>query len=983
MELGSTEAQISVAVANWGLSSSYRDKFYTLPQDGLDSVNKKRLAQVLIECCPDYSFEDIDADHLEVGYTMTMTVNPVFKMALEYVIDEYGLSVRLPANGIRFDDTRYTLEGIEILPYMGVGLTDNGYTLFPDGSGTIFSFEKLMGMGSNMQLSANIYGADYAFQQINGNYEETVRYPVFGLKETQTITKDVTLPDGKTVTESYEQDRGFLAVVEEGESMMTLTNFSRTLAGENAGQLNGVKMTVQPRAKDSFSLDDTAAGGASWEVISAKKFTGSYRVRYIMLTDADRHGALTAQGVNAGELYSCDYVGMAKAYRDYLIRGGVLTKLTSEQVEENIPLYIEVLGAMMTTKKILSIPVDVMTSLTSFENLSTMRDQLAAEGVTNINFVLQGFTDGGLTEPKVPYKLKWEKAVEKGMSFEELIADAKADGYGIFPDFDFVFASSNSLFDGLTLKKHAIKTVQNRYTTKRVYSATKHSTVSTFELALSPAYFSHFYDKFLPKYQKEQPIGMSVSTLGSYLNTDFDEDEPYNREENKEFTVQALKAINDSFAGANMDVEIMTEAANAYAWKYVDHITDIALDSSRFTESYASVPFLGMVLHGYVELAGTPVNMEGNLDYAMLKSIESGAALQFFLAYENTSALKNDESLSQNFSVQYEIWRPDIISMYHELNDVLKNVQTSTITDHRFISGVRVPDLDELEADALKELEDAIAFEDSLENADNEAEREALFNARQAILKGTVAVLNAMNPDDETSLAFKVLAIEKKLDEQLVPSEENKDQLIDQLAKLDEEEADEEKRAEKKKKLVLEFVNSLYNDVISAMDTAHNLIKLGQNANNAVAILENSENSFDEKVVADLKALLSTEYQAMFAELSEDYTAEKVRDALLAGLTQTFVTDKALLAAEDMPEFTYQIQDKEENVQNGPVNQIIANTRYNSEVNKIVYETYENGATFLLNFNDYRVVVTIPVDGVQRSFTIDAYGYVVLNHGAN
>ena len=54
---------------------------------------------------------------------------------------------------------------------------------------------------------------------------------------------------------------------------------------------------------------------------------------------------------------------------------------------------------------------------------------------------------------------------------------------------------------------------------------------------------------------------------------------------------------------------------------------------------------------------------------------------------------------------------------------------------------------------------------------------------------------------------------------------------------------------------------------------------------------------------------------------------------------------------------------------------------YASDDNKIVYEVYENGTAFLLNFNNYTVIVDIEIDGVVKTYTLDAYGYIVLSKG--
>ena len=943
------DTQRNIALQQWGVSITWEGKFYTLAMAGIDSADKRKLAQIITEYCPDYSFEDIDAMHLAMGYSSDETVNPVVKMALEYTIDENGLSVRLPANGIRFDEKRYVMEKVEILPYMGAGLSNNGYTFFPDGSGTLFSFEDLMNKGSDKALEATIYGADYAYQKIAGSYEEIVRYPVFGLYENH-----------------GGQNRGFLAVIEEGESLATLRNFSRKFTNKENDHLNGVRIIVTPRQKDAFQL---SGSDASWEVVSSKKFTGSFRIRYIMLSDTQVKGKPT---------YACSYVGMAKAYRDYLVSQGTLTKLTDDQVnKDNIPLYIETLGSMMTTKKVLSIPINMMSALTSFSDIMTIQQELSDEGIENVQFILNGYTKGGLSDATAPYNLKWEKAVEEDADFEDLLKDAKTDGYGVFANFDFAFASNDKMFDGLNLNDHAVKTVENRYTTKRLYSATKHTTVSTFEIALSPAYFDHFYEKLLPQYNKYQPTGISVNTLGSYLNSDFDETEPYNREENKQFTIEALKAINTTLAG----VEVMTEAANAYTWAYVDHITDIAVDSSRFKDAYATVPFLGMVLHGYVQLAGTPVNMEGNLDYAMLKSIESGAALQFLVAYDNTEFLKNDAMLSENFSVQYKIWRDDIIEMYHELNGVLKNVQTSTIENHQFVSGTRVPDLDELERDSMLALEALLGIEASREATEKEADRAAAFDARWAIVNGKSMIISAAKTSGSSSLKYYEDAIVRKFQSELYNKNDNDDQLVDIL---------NSKKSDKvKKQRIVEFIEGMYADIVAAMDYSNELLTMVDDAKNAEEVLRSS--SFKQEIVDDLLASLNDkDFQDAVETVKSKYSPEKLKKTMLNNIKKhvydrintILANNKAKFTMDDVEiaDFDYEIQVGGSSASAGAASQTDSN-RYVSDANKIVRETYSNGADFLLNFNDYRVEVSVEVNGKMQSYTIEAYGFVVLNYG--
>ena len=856
---------------------------YVLDEANMGEQTIKKQEALIKEYCKEYTFQDMEEDHAYVEYEAETENYPLFKMALEYTVEDTGLVVRLPANGIRFNESLYRLDYIEILPYMGAGMNPNeGYTFFPDGSGTLFDFQEIAILGTRQLISGKVYGQDYAYHEPSGMYEEVIRYPVFGVYEKETLSRDVTDAEGNVKTETYTKDRGYVAIVEEGDSLVEIASSH----GGVASEYNTIRLSVYPRPTDSYNIADAISVGSNteWTVVSARKYTGSYKVRYVMLTDNDVAEAATAAGKTEERYYEPSYVGMAKAYRDYLAKDlGVLTRLKADDVSDDIPLYIEAFGALQTTEKFLSIPIDVMTPLTTFEDVQTMYNNLKDNDITNVNFIMKGFTKGGMTNPRVPYNLQWENAVKKEMDFEELTAYAKQEGFGLFPDFDFVFSSTNTLFDGLTLSKHAAKTIDNRYTSKREYSATKHTYVSYYELALSPAYFSHFYEKFIPKYEKYSPVGISVSTLGSYLNSDFDEDEPYNRADGQKYTEEAFEYIRTELA--DQGTEIMTSGGNAYSWKYVDHITDIALDSSRFSISSAAVPFLGIVLHGYIEIAGTPINMEGNLDYAFLKSIESGAAMKFILSYRNTEKLKEYETLSQYYSVNYDIWfndgNGDLVTMYHKLNEVLADVQTSIIVGHEFIDGVRVPDDDELILDAEQEIKDAIEYEIALENVTSESERKAIYEARQLILKGSEILKNASNPLYDGSIITKINALKAIYD----GNNGEFDKLLN--------EANEALEAY----MAVQQFHAIYSDYQStAVYTVENAIKAYDAYKEADSTAENYAEL--EKAWNDFAAILGAEYTAKLVAMLE---AKKASEAAPTDETLKATYDAAVKALEETP----------------------------------------------------------------------------------
>ncbi len=955
--------------------------FYML--DGKTSdVDKNRLEQYIKTYVPDYTFDNLDEDHLLTGYVAEDDNPPLFRMALEYTLTEDGLSVRLPANGIRFNETLYRLVSLDILPYMGAAENSGaGYTFFPDGSGTLFDLEKIVDTNASTTVTAKVYGQDFAYHTITGKHQQEIRYPVFGVVDSyeKVIGQEIDEETGDVIKDITEtKNRGFVAIVEEGEAMMELSSYHEV----RANNYSTVKMTVYPRPQDTYNVADAISVGnnSEWTVVSSRKYTGNYKIKYILLTPDE-----VAEEKGIKDYYECSYVGMAFAYRDYLIKNGTLTKLTADDVSKDIPLYIETFGTIPTVERFLSIPVNVMTPLTSFEDVQTMYSDLSAKGITNVNFILTGYANGGMYST-VPYGLKWEKAVGGKSGFEELLEYAKKEGFGIYPDFDFAYISSTGLFDGVTLNDHIVKTIDNRYANKREYSATKQTYISYFELAVSPAYYNRFYEKLTSKYLDYEPIGISVSTLGNALNSDFDEDEPYNREDAKKYTMLALEYMADNYAS------VLASGGNSYTWKYLDHITEVALDSSRYAQAAAAVPFLGIVLHGYVQMAGDPINMEGNLNYALLKSIESGASLKFILSYRNTDNLKDFQDLSQYYSIRYDIWFDDVVSLYSELNSVLASVQTSTIVDHKFVEGTRVPDADELMADAEAAIQEAIKLEEALAQAAGDKERVDFRNARLNImtnysalestvdsLKKAVDTLKNVETTGEGGATVKIARSEElaKLVKDYTEAKAMLDTLNAELEELNKDTsanaaAIKDKNAEIEKQTsactkalntAVRFVNDIYRQTDSIVKTLNTLKANAEAAKEAIELLETKEDIIPE-FLSELKVKADAIIKA--------YDANKALLDEVLSFTQTAVfnaVDGKLEGVEkyELPKENTAVENTEE-VEEDVVN------KYQSDDNKIAYVEYENGVAFLLNFNNYDVKTVYN----GTTYTIGSYDYVVI-----
>ncbi len=773
----------------------------------------RELETIVKTFCPNYTYEELDYDHELTNYTGADAAPPRFRMSLEYTLNENGLEVRLPANGIEFDESAYQFQTVNILPYFGAGSNEyNGYSVIPDGSGAIIRFEDFTGKSVN--IAGTIYGSDYAYHEIDGQHSEAMRLPYYGVvteysKEmslikaaealeaaeaaaeeqlaidqaaidaakaeaeangetyvgatTATKQEVVVEPDTTVTTNS-----GFVAIITEGDSLAKLM----AVCGGSLHPYNTVYAMFTPRPSDEYNLADSisVSGNATWTVTSKRKYTGSYRIQYTFLSDTR-----LAEEYGLDDYYEADWTGMATAYRDYLTEKGDITKLTAEEVKSDIPLYIETFGSIETTERVFSFPVEVDTPLTTFEDIKTMYSELTELGVGNINFKLTGYANGGL-RATYPHRLKWTKEIGGNDGFKDLVSYASENGFKVYPDFDFVYMKMSGFMDGINRRKHAVRTIDDRYTTRRAYDAATQSFDRSFSIALSPVYFEELYEQFAPKYLEYGNDAISVSTLGTDLNSDFDEDEPYHREDDKEFTVDTLEAIDEDYSS------VMIEGGNAYALKYADVILEASLTSSGNSKASQSIPFLGMVLHGSKVFTGSATNMEGDINESILNAIENGAAMYFILSYQNNSELKESETLSKYYSVAYDIWKEDVASYYTKLNDAIKDLQTSYIVDHEFLDAERIPDEDEAEADRIAEEEAAKLAEEEAALEAEKAERAARLAAR---LSGTTVEETAAEETTEATETTETTVDEEtgatlnEFGEEIVAEEEEEEVVAD------------------------------------------------------------------------------------------------------------------------------------------------------------------------------------------------------------
>ncbi|HAZ18733.1 MAG TPA: hypothetical protein DCY75_00995 [Clostridiales bacterium] len=476
----------------------------------------------------------------------------------------------------------------------------------------------------------------------------------------------------KSSKSSYE--KGYVAIITEGEA---LAKIWATSAGKNHSYCT-VYAQIFPSQTDTYPLSGlSVSGNASTETASTKRsYKGNFTFVYKML-----------YGDHA------NYVGMAIAYREHLVKAGNLKKL--ESVKEDAIMYLELFGDLDTTQRVFGVPVEVKTPLTTFEQAQSMLDELQNVGISNMVVRYKGWMNGGMLST-VPAKLKVESKIggEDGLQAFMKYADSK--GIALYPDMNYSYILTQSMFDGFS-KKDAAQSIDGRTALLKKYNPAAQTYLNRGSVLISSRVMEDYFLHIADDYKKMGMNSISLGTLGEILNSDHNKDEPLNRENSKDKVIQFLKTVKEN------KLNVLVEKGNSYTLSYADHVLNLSLDSSNNTKANESVPFMGIVLHGYLNFAGEAINLAGDYRYNLLKTIENGADIYFVLSYENTAELKNSR-FNAYYSVDYNTWMGRVTdgsesdegknklntveSVYKHLNEALKLVKTATIVKHEFVNGI-------------------------------------------------------------------------------------------------------------------------------------------------------------------------------------------------------------------------------------------------------------------------------------------------------
>jgi hypothetical protein len=577
-----------------------------------------------------YTSEDLAFDNEENGISSGAGQDrPNFSIPLDIRLDGDSLVIAISANQIQ-ESEGYRIRALNLLGFFGAaGTKEQGYMFVPDGTGSLINLNN--GKINQEVYVQRLYGEDENDNSgRRGQVAESVRLPVFGLKS--------------------EEDAWF-AVIEKGDGIASI---NADISGRN-NNYNHIFASFAIRGEDELTL---YKGNVVEDIqlLTEVRYEGDVQVRYSFLSGEE-----------------ANYSGMAKNYRDSLERQDVLKPISEDG---DMPFYMSVLGAVDKRKTLLGVPYKGMTSMTTFNEAGKIVDQLESDDVTNIRMRYLGWFNEGINHI-IPAKVKLDGILGGKKDLNLLASKLEENGGKLYPDvaFQHVYQDEGNFAPASDAARFVTREEASRTPYNRAFNS------MDFDLGiyylLSPAKLPYYVDQFMDGYDKMDNDAVALRDLGDLLHADYRVSRVIFRDTAKNIVIEQLGKIKERYPN------MLITGGNAYALAYADQLVNVPTSTSLFSIADQEVPFYQMVIHGYVDYAGSPINLAEEQDVQMnlLRSIELGAAPHFLWTYESSSKLKFTP-YDQMFSTHYTSWYDQAVDMYKQVNEVLSGLRSTKIAKH-------------------------------------------------------------------------------------------------------------------------------------------------------------------------------------------------------------------------------------------------------------------------------------------------------------
>lgn len=544
-------------------------------------------------------------------------------------------------------------KGGKITGTTGKLIENDQYMLIPDGSGAIMPAK---GNLTTDVFTGRVYGLDDSFQ----------------------VAFDLT-PEEQVVTPFLAYDRstlgGMIAILSNGGAQAYATARPANNTNNPGASINYDLVY----AERSYLTYSGGQGGSEQITGSTAQDNSSSGA---ILSKEDNIAVFTVDYFfNEGDWTVSDY---ANFYRDYLIKHEVMP--SKVKADSEIPFYVDILGAINKKESVVGVPVDHVVGLTSYNQLKDIASALVEDGVKNVNIRYLYWANEGY------YNTIYDKIdlVPVLGSTSELKAAAEylqSNDIGFYPDANLVYVVKDEMFDSMNYSQDAARRLDMTVSRnlRRSYSDGYTIKKDDYKLTvLAPDKIPNMAEGF--KADLENIVSnkqVALGAIGSVINSNYKIGRIINRTQALENHINAIEVFDG--------YDLMFQTGNDYTWKYASHILNLPVGSSQYMSTTEAVPFIQMVLHGYIDYAGAPLNESADYSTALLEMLETGSGLYFKWMGAENSILNNTDYVFQDwYSVNYQDSYDIAIELYKEVSKLMNKVANKPITKHEILEAYHV-----------------------------------------------------------------------------------------------------------------------------------------------------------------------------------------------------------------------------------------------------------------------------------------------------
>ncbi len=615
--IGSTRDKIATSLITSQLQSS------SILTYGIPSSRTEKKIRSNEEKC------NISVENIENGIKVIYDyASAGIKYPVEYTLENDHMKASLKVSEIEERKSDNIATQITVLGSFGAAASDEkGYFVIPDGCGAIIDFNN--GKTESSEYSQRVYGRDVtAVPTSRAAVTKQVYLPVYGI---------------------VKQDNAMLVVASKGDSNATL---NAAVSVQSKSSYNVCNFSFILRGTDSYYM----SGDSKTELTAFERGKINCDDIELLYYPISKENA--------------DYNDIAERYRKYLMDNENV-KVKAKANTSN--LYINLYGGVKKETPVLGIPVKIKKSVTSFSQAKKIVSELKSSGAENIVVSYNNWTDSGISG-KVDYKAKPSSILGGRSDFKDFSKYLDSCGYQLYPSVNNETFCSGQGYYSLGSSSVRISGAYSRIVKYDMAYGIENSLEDSKSL-LSPECFGKVFGDAAKNYSKNDLDGMSLCGLTTDLYGDYGK-RKISRYDAKNMLIKSYKKINSKLSSS-----ILANGANAYAFPYINCITEVPLTSSRFDVFDHDIPFYQLVIHGIIPYSTTAVNGSADSETLLLMAAATGSNLCFDMLYENVSELK-DTDFDKYFYADYSGWIQTAINEYSILSGLIKSVSDAVIVNY-------------------------------------------------------------------------------------------------------------------------------------------------------------------------------------------------------------------------------------------------------------------------------------------------------------